>query len=129
MMLLAIINQQLDCYNISFFFIITATDSLSHYTTGRVSVNAENARCLTSPATILPSTSLQPLLSFLSFLPPCAPPGLPPISRSLVSQSGTARGQRDDHNSAAAAVPNTSHQYCRRTLNNLLLAWIYTVAE
>lgn len=35
----------------------------------------------------------------------CVPPGLPPISRSPVSESGTARGQRDNHNTAAAAVP------------------------
>lgn len=37
--------------------------------------------------------------------PPCAPPGLPPIRLSPLSQSGTARGPRDIHNTAAAAVP------------------------
>lgn len=59
-------------------------------------------------------------LSTTPLLPPfCAPPGLPPISRSPVS-SGRAKGQRDNH--CSNSNPYISHQYCRSTLNNLLLA-------
>ena len=95
----------------------------SNYTAGGVGVNAGECTIAWHP----PPSSFPLALCALSSSS-CAPPGLPPISRSPVSESGTARGQRDNHNTAAAALPNTSHQYCRRALNNLLLAWIHTVA-
>lgn len=61
---------------------------------------------------MMPDISHHRRFLYLSSLSsPCAPPGLPPISQSPVSKSGTARGQRDNHShntaaaAAAAAVP------------------------